>query len=137
VAGLAQKLGVRAGHAVCLLDAPAQLTGLLQQESHEGATFAEALNSNRFDVIIFWPTEVAGLAARFAELQEHIVPEGVIWAVIPKKQFAAAHGLDFTWAQVREAALQTDLVDSKVASVSPEEYATRFVIRKERRVRHG
>jgi hypothetical protein len=34
---------------------------------------------------------------------------------------------------MQAAGLQTDLVDNKVASVTEQDYGTRFVIRKERR----
>jgi hypothetical protein len=69
----------------------------------------------------------------FAQLQRHIVPDGAIWAVICRKRFARAGGIDFGWSDVQVAALQTDWVDKKVASSSEEEYATQFVIRKDRR----
>jgi hypothetical protein len=38
---------------------------------------------------------------------------------------------------MQAAGLQTDLVDNKECSVTPEEYATRWVIRKEHRHRYG
>jgi hypothetical protein len=41
--------------------------------------------------------------------------------------------MDLSWEQVQQAALRTDLVDNKIASVSDQEYGTRFVIRKDRR----
>jgi len=57
--------------------------------------------------------------------------------VIPKKPFAQTRGIDFSWSELQEAALRTDLVDNKVASLSVEEYATRFVIRKDRRGKYA
>jgi hypothetical protein len=71
------------------------------------------------------------------QLQRHIVPDNAIWAVIPKKRFARAGGIDFGWSDVQEAALQTDWVDTKVASLSEEEYTARFVIRKDRRGKYA
>ncbi len=86
---------------------------------------------------MYWPSQIAGLSDRFTQLQRHIVPGGAIWAVIPKKQFAQIWGLDFTWPDMVEVALGTDLVDNKTLSLSEEEYATRFVIRKNRRNKHA
>jgi hypothetical protein len=74
---------------------------------------------------------------QFRRLQSEIVPNGAIWAVIPKKKFAPAHGIAFSWSEMQAAALQTDLVDNKEASFSEEEYGTRFVIRKEKRGRYA
>lgn len=131
--GLAQKLGIKSGQRVCLLDAPAESAALLRRESPEGVSFSETLDSGQYDVIMFWPTQLAGLAERFAELQRRIIPDGAIWAVMPKVRYAPARGVDFRWEEMQTAALKTDLVDNKTASLSEEEYATRFVIRKERR----
>ncbi len=133
MAGLAEKLGIRSGHIVCLLNAPREAAALLRQECPEEVRFSDTLEQGPYDVILFWPTQRAGLSDRFAQLQRRIVPNGAIWAVIPKKPFARARGIDFGWSDVQGAALQTDLVDNKVATLSEKEYATRFVIRKDRR----
>ena len=131
--GLAKKLGIKSGQVVCLLNAPSEAAALLRQESPEKVSFYDTLERGPYDVILFWLTHLEGLSDRFAQLQRHIVPDGAIWAVIPKKPFARARGIDFSWSDVQEAALRTDLVDNKVAFLSEEEYATRFVIRKNRR----
>jgi hypothetical protein len=99
--------------------------------------FFDTLEHGPYNTILFWPTQLAGLSDRFAQLQRHILPDGAIWAVIPNKPFARARRIDFGWSDVQEAALQTDLVDNKVASLSVEEYATRFVIRKDRRGKYA
>jgi hypothetical protein len=133
MAGLAKKLGIKSGQVVCLLNAPSEAATLIRQECPEEVSFSDTLERGRYDVIMFWPTHLAGLADRFAQLQRHIVPGGAIWAVIPKKPFARSRGIDFNWSELQKAALRTDLVDNKIASLSEEEYATRFVIRKDRR----
>jgi len=129
---LAKKFGIKPGMAVCLLDAPAEAE-LAVRESAVWAVFSTALGEGRYDAILFWPRQLEGLAERFAELQRCIVPDGSIWAVIPKKKFAARRGVGFTWEEMQAAGLQTDLVDNKVASVTEQDYGTRFVIRKARR----
>jgi hypothetical protein len=137
MAGLAKKLGIKSGQVVCLLSAPSEAAVLLRQECPEKVSFSDTLERGPYDVIMFWPTQLAKLSDRLVQLQRHIVLDGAIWAVIPKKPFAQARGIDFGWSELQEAALQTDLVDSKVASLSEEEYATRFVIRKDRRSRYA
>jgi hypothetical protein len=130
---LAKKLGIKPGHRVCLLDAPAEAAALLHAVCPPDARLYDTSSAERCDILLFWPSTLDGLAERFAQLQRLIVPDGAIWAVIPKKPFARARGIEFTWEAMQLAGLQTDLVDNKIASLSAEEYATRFVIRKERR----
>ena len=137
MAGLAEKLGIKSGQVVCLLNAPSEAAALLRQECPEDVSFSNTLEHGPYDVILFWPKQLAGLSDRFAQLQRHIVPDGTIWAVIPKKEFARVRGIDFSWSELQEAALRTDLVDNKVATLSEEEYATRFVLRKSRRGKYA
>ena len=118
--------------AVCLLEAPPETEQVIR-EAAPWAVFSTALGEQRFDTILFWPHEPERLSERFAELQRRIVPHGAIWAVIPKRKYAARRGVGFTWEQMQAAGLQTDFVDNKVASISEQDYGTRFVIRKERR----
>ena len=137
MAGLAKKLGIQSGYVVCLLNAPAEAAALLRQECPEDVSFSDTLEHGPYNTILLWPTQLAGLSDRFAQLQRHIAPDGAIWAVIPKKPFARVRGIEFSWSDVQGAALQTDLVDNKVATLSAEEYATRFVIRKDRRGKYA
>jgi hypothetical protein len=88
-------------------------------------------------MIFFWPVQLEGLVDLFAHLQHQIQPDGAIWAVLPKQKFARSRGVSLFWEEMQAAALHTDLVDNKVVSLSKEEYATRFVIRKDRRGRYS
>jgi hypothetical protein len=134
---LAKMLGINPGHSVCLLEAPAASAALLRQACPPDVRLCDPPFAGRCDILLFWPARLDGLVERFAELQDRIVPDGAIWAVIPKKPFARARGVDLTWEALQAAGLQTDLVDNKIASLSAEEYATRFVIRKERRAAYA
>ena len=136
MADLATKLGIKPGYKVALLDAPAALAAVLEQAC-PAAEFFDTLGAAPYELIFFWPTHLAGLAETFAHLQRQIVPAGAIWAVIPKQRVARVRGISFSWEELQAAGLQTDLVDNKGASVSDEEYATRFVIRKDRRGKYG
>jgi hypothetical protein len=131
---LAKKLGIKPSMRVCLLNAPPDAEQIIRASS-PWAVFSTRLGEGRYDVILFWPSQLEGLAEQFADLQRRIVPNGSIWAVIPKQKFAVRRGVAFTWEQMQAAGLQTDLVDNKVASVTEQDYGTRFVIRKERRDR--
>lgn len=136
MADLATKLGIKPGDKVALLGAPAALTVVLEQAC-PGAEFYDSLSAVPYELLFFWPTSLDGLAETFAQFQRQIVPNGAVWAVIPKQRFARQRGLTFTWEEMQAAGLQTDLVDNKIASISDEEYATRFVIRKDRRATYS
>jgi hypothetical protein len=134
---LVRKLGIQPGARVCLLDAPPRAVEGLRDELPPEVTLLKMLVEELNDVILFWPYELDGLNERLRSLQFHIRPQGAIWVVMPKKKYARASGIDFTWEEMQAAGLQTDLVDNKVASISGQEYGTRFVIRKDRRDKYG
>jgi len=137
MASLAQKLGLKLGQTICLLEATPETAQVIHAACDEvmggDMTIGETLDGAPFDLIFFWPRELEGLAERFATLQRQIVLDGAIWVVIPKKAVARQRGLTLTWEEMQAAALTTDLVDNKNASMTDEEYGTRFVIRKVRR----
>ena len=130
---LAQKLSIAPGQIVCLLEAPADTAALLRRELPAAVIFEDVVGQGRYEAIFFWPKIAERLAERFALLACRIVPHGAIWAVLPKKQYARVREVALNWEQMQAAALQTDLVDNKNASISEVEYGTRFVIRRERR----
>ncbi len=129
---LAKKLGIQTHMNIYLEGAPSEVECALRNAVPD-AVFTTSMENPPYHVILFWPTQLEGLEYRFADLQRRIHPEGAIWAVMPKKKFAQGRGVDFSWEQMQAAGLVTDLVDNKVASISGQDYGTRFVIRKERR----
>jgi hypothetical protein len=95
------------------------------------------LQEGRYDQIYWWSQSLEGLVDHLTRLAWNITPAGAIWIVIPKAAVARRRELGFTLEEMQTLALETDLVDNKVASLTEEEYATRFVIRKERRGDYG
>jgi hypothetical protein len=130
---LARKLGLAPGQAICLLGASAEGGAAVRSACPKGSGVTEKLGQGVFDLIFFWPRRERGLEESFGRLQGKIRPDGAIWAVIPKKESKRGRELDFTWEDLQAAGLTTDLVDNKIASITDEEYGTRFVIRKDRR----
>ena len=133
MADLIKKLGVREGQLICLLVAPDEVDRLLRQNLPASVVVHTTLQSSRYDMILFWPPRLEGLGGEFGSLEAHLRPNGAIWAVMPKKKFARQRGIDYTWEQLQAAGLANDLVDNKVATISEQDYATRFVIRKKSR----
>ncbi len=117
-----------------MLDPTAEANGAIRGAAPQDVIFSDRLGEGLYDIILFWPQKLDGLVERFIELQKAIRPEGAIWAVVPKKKYAGQRAIDFTWQELQAAGLQTDLVDNKTASITEEDYGTRFVIRKSRRM---
>jgi hypothetical protein len=134
MSNLARKFGIVLGCSMLLIDAPAPSAALLRDACPPGVLLAEDNDSDeRYDLIFLWLQSATDLAERFAALQWRIVPDGAIWAMLLKQPIALRRGVTLTWDAMQAAALQTDLVDNKVATFSVEEYGTRLAIRRERR----
>jgi hypothetical protein len=131
---LARKLGIVPGAAILLLDVPESAAAPLRDVCPPEVTFAQDKDDTaRYDLILFWPQSAVGLTETFGALQWRIIPDGAIWTLLLKQPIARRRGITLTWEAMQAAALQTDLVDNKIASISDEAYGTRFVIRRERR----
>ncbi len=128
----ARKLGLRPGQRVLLIGAPTASAARLRSEAPSGVRFVRSPKVV-VDQVFCWPKDVRGLAAELARLQRRLDPDGSVWIVMPKKAFAAARGIHFTWEAMQAEGLKGDFVDNKVASFDEQDYATRFVLRKERR----
>ena len=128
---LVKKLGIRPGDVVATINPHPEVVSRIREGLPPGAVLTEGLPPGvEPATIIFWPGEGDGLYQALLGLQGAIT---VVGAMIPRKEVARRRGVDITFERVQAEALRTDLVDNKVASVSPEEYAVRFVIRRERR----
>jgi hypothetical protein len=133
MSGLAQKLGIKPGVHLRLISAPAEAAQQIREAYPPGAEILDGQPEAHCELIFFWPARRSELAENFQQLQSRITPDGAVWAVMPKKQFTRQRGIDFNWEELQAAGLQTDLVDNKIASITGEDYGTRFVIRKARR----
>jgi hypothetical protein len=120
---------------VALLEPPAEAAKAIRACAPRGVRWKRSLGSSPLDLIFFWPKTAVGLRREFARLQACLVPDGAVWAVMPKKAFAAERDVALTWEEMQAAGLRGDLVDNKVATITATHYGTRFVIRKERRTR--
>ena len=122
---LAQKLGIKSGHRLALVSAPAgferQLEGL-----PDAVTIARQARGTA-DVIVLFSERAADLAPRFASASRHLDPAGGLWVAWPKK--ASGRATDLTENTVREIGLATGLVDNKVCAVDEVWSGLRFVVR--------
>ena len=134
---LPEKLGYKAGQHVLFIALPEGLSVLASAAPFAAVTrkarWSAALPARRFDLIHAFTTEKADLDTHLVALQNALKPNGTIWVSWPKK--AAKVVTDVTEDRVREAALELDLVDVKVAAVDAVWSGLKLVIRKERRAK--
>ncbi len=110
---LTQKLGIKEGFTVALLDEPtdfrAQLIGL-----PGGLTFRTQLRG-RLDIVIAFFVERRRFEQRLAPVTRAMERDGSWWVCWPKK--ASKVPTDMTEDVVREVVLPVGLVDVKVAAI--------------------
>ena len=122
---LPKKLGIKAGHKVCLLNAPGSFARRLEQED---VRIAHDLRLPPVDVVVLFVDRVADLERRFADISNRLHPAGGFWVAWPKMR----RGCDITEEVVRRIALACGMIDNKVCSMG--EFAgVRLVLRAEHR----
>lgn len=115
---LAKKLGIKEGHLVLAINAPADYEEILEDlpddiEMKKVESASEG--DRRYDVIHAFTKERAWLETALPTLRGRILWNGAIWASWPKK--ASKVATDVTEDVVRGLALQNGLVDVKVCAV--------------------
>ena len=110
---LVDKLGIKPGAAVLILEAPTGYANTLGPLP-VGTRVAKAPRPG-LDFIHFFTTRRADLERRFGALQKALAPAGMLWVSWPKK--ASGVATDVTEDVVRDVALARGLVDVKVCAV--------------------
>jgi hypothetical protein len=123
---LAQKLGIKEGSTLALLDEPPGTVAPLPT----GVTVKRQARGSA-DVAVAFFTDRAALERRVGALSKMIVPDGGLWVAWPKK----SSGLPSTVDEhvVRAVALPLGLVDNKVCAIDATWSGLRLVWRRERR----
>ena len=122
---LLQKLGIKSGTTIAILNAPAgydRLLGKLPPQVTRKTTAAGTL-----DFIHFFTTARRDLERRFAALERALAPAGMLWISWPKQ--ASGVATDLTENVIREIGLANQLVDVKVAAVDDVWSGLKFVRR--------
>jgi hypothetical protein len=123
---LPRKLGIRPGHRVLLLGAPAGF-----RDGTLGPLPADVRVGDRprgtADVLVAFFLRRAELERRMAALRDLMEPAAGLWIAWPKR--AAKVDTDLTEDVVREVALRHRLVDNKVCAIDATWSGLRLVIR--------
>ncbi len=124
---LAKKLGIKPGHEVALLAAPAGFAIPDLPEAVEVRTTARGTH----DVIVSFHTSRSDLSKRLPTLMRALDVDGGLWVAWPKR--ASGVRTDITEDIVREVALPEGLVDVKVCAIDDTWSGLRLCLRKELR----
>jgi hypothetical protein len=130
---LGEKLGFELGQRILLLSPPKETAEMIKQLSPPGVVFRERVKAKKFDIILFWPRKKDGLDDKLFKLTHYIKPDGAIWAVLPRPDFAEKFSIDVNMDDLKKAASETVLEADREESFTEEEFGTRFVIRAELR----
>jgi hypothetical protein len=126
---LPAKLGIRAGFAVHVKEAPPDYFDLLDSLP-KGVTFVPHLSSTT-DLVHVFSARKSDLAKFLKICRSRLRPTAVIWVSWPKK--SAKVPTDITEDTIRELALPLGLVDVKVCAVTEVWSGLKLVVRKELR----
>lgn len=110
---LPKKLGLKAGHRLALLNAPAdfsQTLGVLPERVEVSTRL-----SGLFDVMVFFAEWKKDFVATYPALKSALKPDGGLWIAWPKQ--AARRPTDLSEDDVRDFALANGLVDNKVCAI--------------------
>ena len=122
---LAQKLGIKAGWTIAVLNAPENYLELLAGLP-DGVTIHSELSSD-LPLIHFFCTKQKELEASFPAMRAALLQNGMVWISWPKKSAKVPTDLDENI--IRNLGLASGLVDVKVAAVDAVWSGLKFVIR--------
>ena len=124
---LPRKLGIKPGHRLALVDAPAEVAAVLTPQLPVGVETSEGVGRGRtpFDVILYFTDKRAALARQLPRLKQRLTPAGGLWLCWPKQ--ASGVPTDLSDGVVRDLGLRAGLVDNKVCAVDQTWSGLRFV----------
>lgn len=126
---LVDKLGIKPGHRVAILNAPRGYESALGALP-EGATRVASLRSP-LELIQYFTVERRELEGAFAKLKAALKDSGALWVSWPKG--ASKVATDLNENVVREVGLRHGLVDVKVCAVDETWSGLKFVVRRKDR----
>ncbi len=126
---LAQKLGIKPGTSVVLINAPANYRKLLGGFTN-GVEFTSRVGGNS-NFIHFFTTRRSELEKQLPRLRAKIADSGTVWISWAKKSSGVA--TDITEDVVREVALPIGFVDIKVCAVDETWSGLKLMIRRQNR----
>jgi hypothetical protein len=122
---LVEKLGIKPGHRVCFVNAPAGYKTLLGPLPE--AVVEVAKGEGDLDLLQFFAMSHAEIIAEVVSLSRLIKSNGALWISWPKRASGIATDLDEN--VIRDIGLAGGLVDVKVIAVDQDWSGLKFVYR--------
>lgn len=130
---LVRKLGIKPGHRVAVLNAPAEFAGTLGTLLEDVELFDSLDALDAYDVVLWFGTRRADLERIVHDVRAVLEQDGGLWIGWPKR--ASGIATEVTDDVVRDVALPTGLVDNKICAIDATWSGVRLVIRRELRTR--
>jgi hypothetical protein len=121
---LPKKLGIKAGHKVCLLNAPDSFARHLEQND---VRITHDLRLPPVDVVVLFVDRVADLERRVGDIVARLHPRGGFWVAFR----TSGRGSDITEDVVCRIALAAGMVQNKVCEIDASWSGVRLVLREE------
>ena len=121
---LPKKLGIKAGHKVCLLNAPDSFARHLEQND---VRITHDLRLPPVDVVVLFVDRVADLERRVGDIVSRLHPRGGFWVAFR----TSGRGSDITEDVVCRIALAAGMVQNKICEIDASWSGVRLVIRHE------
>ena len=128
---LPKKLGIKEGHLVGALWAPAHFQSLLDPLPSGVRVRTDLRSRAPHDVLVAFVTTEQELRVRFDRAQAKLDPWGGLWVAWPKQSSPLA--TELREGHVRAYGLGTGLVDNKVCAIDEDWSGLRFVVRTAKR----
>ena len=124
---LPRKLGIKGGHRVGTIGAPAGFAAVLEPLPPGVTLRANPRGRGSFDVLVVFVRCERELTDRFERARARLEPDGGLWVVWPKQSSPLA--TELRESHVRAYGLSTGLVDNKVCAIDEDWSGLRFVVR--------
>jgi hypothetical protein len=129
---LPQKLGIKNGQKVALVNAPEDFAVALGELPIGMTLHAGIPPGGPLDLVIWFVKRRSEFERHLGTIRRRMAPAAGLWVTWPKK--ASGVPTDMTENAIREVALPTGLVDNKVCAIDETWSALRLVIRLEHRL---
>jgi len=132
---LHRKLGIKEGHRVATLSAPAYFPDLVGPLPEGVSWHTDPEGAGSFDVLVVFVTSPHELEDGFARGRARLDPFGGLWVAWPKQSSPLA--TDLKEGAIRSHGLSSGLVDNKICAIDADWSGLRFVVRKADRPRRN
>lgn len=124
---LPQKLGIKPGHRIAVLNAPVGFPAALGDLPSDVTLATSLAGKAPFDVIVLFCKASKALGAGFSRAAARLDSAGGLWVAWPKK--SSGMPSDLTENTIRDLGLGAGLVDNKVCAIDETWSGLRFVVR--------